>query len=263
MRSNQRFPACATRSITAPPIECASAKNGGGQSGSTTCCTKASTSTSKSEKSRTWPLRGSRKRRDEWPCPRQSIIATANPRSRRSRTVSKYFCICSPPPVKTQTVPLRPAGGAQRAKRNSAPSGVLMVPATTFSGTGLAGIETSVMAADRARWIVLKIKGGERERRSRSPLLEPASLPPISPSCRPLPVFRQADHKAAQRRKPGPMAGGLLATVAQWRTISHAYLRSHPVLPFHHRLRPVLFVARPGGRGRKPRLSALQYRAHR
>ena len=26
MRSNQRLPACATRSITAPPIECASAK---------------------------------------------------------------------------------------------------------------------------------------------------------------------------------------------------------------------------------------------
>ncbi len=26
MRSNQRLPECATRSITAPPIECASAK---------------------------------------------------------------------------------------------------------------------------------------------------------------------------------------------------------------------------------------------
>ncbi len=39
-----------------------------------------------------------------------------------------------------------PAGGAHRANRSSAPSGVLMVPLTTFSGTGLAGIETSVMA---------------------------------------------------------------------------------------------------------------------
>jgi len=77
--------------------------------------------------------------------PRQSIIATAKPRSRRSRTVSKYFSICSLRPVKTQTVPLRPAGGAQRAKRSSAPSGVLMVPLTTFSGTGLDGIETSVI----------------------------------------------------------------------------------------------------------------------
>ena len=46
MRSNQRLPACASRSITAPPIECASAKCGGGQSGSTTCCTKVSTSIS-------------------------------------------------------------------------------------------------------------------------------------------------------------------------------------------------------------------------
>jgi len=90
-------------------------------------------------------LRESRRRRDEWPCPRQSIIATAKPRSRKSRTVSKYFSICSPRPVKTQTVPLRPAGGAHRANRNSAPSGVLMVPVTTSSGTGLAGIETSVM----------------------------------------------------------------------------------------------------------------------
>jgi hypothetical protein len=90
-------------------------------------------------------LRGSRRRRDECPWPRQSIIATAKPRSRKSRTVSKYFSICSLRPVKTQTVPLRPAGGAQRAKRNSAPSGVLMVPETTSSGTGLAGIETSVM----------------------------------------------------------------------------------------------------------------------
>ena len=49
----------------------------------------------------------------------------------------------------THTVPLRPAGGAQRANRNSAPSGVLMMPLTTSSGTGLAGIETSVMTENR------------------------------------------------------------------------------------------------------------------
>src|SRR5260363_17993 len=96
-------------------------------------------------KVRTYPLRGSRSRRDEWPWPRQSIIATAKPRSRRSRTVSKYFSIISPRPLNTQTVPLRPGGGAQRAKRSSAPSDVLIVPLTTSSGTGLAGIETSVM----------------------------------------------------------------------------------------------------------------------
>ena len=60
------------------------------------------------------------------------MMATAKPRSRRSRTVSKYFSIGSLRPVNTHTVPLRPAGGAQRAKRNSAPSGVLMVPVDVF-----------------------------------------------------------------------------------------------------------------------------------
>jgi hypothetical protein len=126
--------------MTAPPIECASAKKGrrairqhhllhegfdvdlevGESRGHSPCADRASG-------------------RDECPWPRQSIIATANPRSRKSRTVSKYFSICSLRPVKTQTVPLRPAGGAQRAKRNSAPSGVLMVPETTSSGTGIGG----------------------------------------------------------------------------------------------------------------------------
>ena len=47
------------------------------------------------------------------------------------------------------------------------------------------------------------------------------------------------------------MAGGLTETVAQWRTI-HAYLRSHPVLSFHRRLRPLLQPARPGNSGRRP-----------
>jgi hypothetical protein len=47
--------------------------------------------------------------------------------------------------VKTQTVPLRSAGGAQRANRSLAPSGVVIEPVTTSSGAGLAGIETSVM----------------------------------------------------------------------------------------------------------------------
>src|SRR6516165_4577472 len=46
-----------------------------------------------------------------------------------------------------QTVPRRPAGGSQRAKRRATPSGVFRVPATKLSGTGLAGIETSFMKA--------------------------------------------------------------------------------------------------------------------
>src|SRR5262249_3574235 len=44
-----------------------------------------------------------------------------------------------------QTVPLRPGGGAQRAKRSETPSRVLTVPVTTPSGTGLAGMETRFM----------------------------------------------------------------------------------------------------------------------
>jgi hypothetical protein len=43
---------------------------------------------------------------------------------------------------------LRPTGGAQRAKRKLTPSGVLMLPVTTSSGTGLAGMETSFMVAE-------------------------------------------------------------------------------------------------------------------
>src|SRR5690606_22398366 len=93
----------------------------------------------------TWPLRGSGSWRDECPCPRQSIIATAKPRSRKSRTVSKYFSICSPRPVNRQTVPLRPCGDGHRAKRKSTPSEVLTAPLTQFSGTGFAGIESSFM----------------------------------------------------------------------------------------------------------------------
>src|SRR5258706_14838002 len=116
-------------------------------------------------------MRGSRKRRVEWPCPRQSIIATAKPRSRKSRTVSKYFSICSARPVKTQTVPLRPAGGAQRAKRNSAPSGVLIMPETTSSGAGLAGGAASGMGGGRA-WGEEdgdKKGGGKKKRRLSAP----------------------------------------------------------------------------------------------
>src|SRR2546430_11924329 len=106
----------------------------------------ASTSVSKSEKLSTCPLRGSGNCRDECPCPRQSMTATVKPRLRRSRTVSKYFSMNSLRPVKTHTVPLPPAGASQRAKRNSTPSGVVILPVTTSSGTGLPGIETSFMA---------------------------------------------------------------------------------------------------------------------
>jgi len=70
-------------------------------------------------------------------------MATAKPRARRSRTVSKYFSIHSLRPGRMHTVPRRPAGGNQRANRSETPSGVLSVPVTMHSGTGFAGIETS------------------------------------------------------------------------------------------------------------------------
>jgi hypothetical protein len=47
------------------------------------------------------------------------------------------------------TVPLRPAGGSQRAKRKLTPSGVFNSPVTKLSGTGLAGMETSFMRTVR------------------------------------------------------------------------------------------------------------------
>src|SRR5438105_6849003 len=187
-------------------------------------------------------------------------MATAKPRSRKSRTVSKYFSICSLRPVKTQTVPLRPAGGAQRANRNSAPSGVLMVPETTSSGTGLAGIETSVMRRNRLGEKGWKSRQ-ERKKEACFASLERRFTPPISFLCRPLPVFRNRN-KRLHRTTARPDGGRVIETVAQWRT-THAYLRSHPVLSFHRRLRPLLQPARSGDRRRQPRLSALQHRAHR
>src|SRR5436190_21777258 len=80
----------------------------------------------------------------------------------------------SPRPANTQTVPLRPAGGAQRANRSSAPSGVLIVPLTTSSGTGLAGIETSVMRRSRLGEKGLKSRRG-RKKGLVSPLLNAVS----------------------------------------------------------------------------------------
>ena len=159
-RSNQRLPCRAIRIITVPPIECPIAKIGGGQSGSTTSFISTSTSRSYSEKSPTWPLRGSLSVRSEPPCPRQSMVATAKPRARNSRTVSKYFSMNSARPWNRHTVPLRPGGGCQRAKRILTPSRVLSMPVTTSSGTGLAGMETRSMKFDRSRAARLIAAGG-------------------------------------------------------------------------------------------------------
>lgn len=50
------------------------------------------------------------------------------------------------------------------------------------------------------------------------------------------------------------MAGGLPEQSLNG-GLDHAYLRSHPVLSFHRRLRPPLQPARPDELGRQPRLS--------
>ncbi len=65
---------------------------------------------------------------------RQPLAAPVERRHREAAgaagrvTTSKYFSMNSVRPWNTQTVPLRPAGGGKRAKRNSRPSEVLMVP---------------------------------------------------------------------------------------------------------------------------------------
>src|SRR5215468_7894376 len=157
-------------------------------------------------------------------------MATAKPRSRKSRTVSKYFSICSLRPVKTQTVPLRPAGGAQRAKRSSAPSGVLMMPETTSSGTGLAGIETSVMGQTAIGGKGWKSRGLASESGGKYRPLERRGATSISPSCRPLPVFRETEASGCTIKTARPDGGRDIATVAQWRTIS---MRTYDLTPFY------------------------------
>ena len=105
MRENQVPESAALRSRMLPPMECASAVNGGWQLGSTISLMKSERSRSKSANERTWPLRGLPSSRSEPPCPRQSSVATAKPRLRRSATTSKYFSMYSVRPWKTQTVP--------------------------------------------------------------------------------------------------------------------------------------------------------------
>src|ERR1043166_388547 len=48
-----------------------------------------------------------------------------------------------------QTVPRRPGGGCQRAKRSDTPSGVFKQSVTKLSGTGLAEMEMSFIEAGR------------------------------------------------------------------------------------------------------------------
>jgi hypothetical protein len=82
------------------------------------CCTKVRRRLRNPRSCARNPCVPSRNCRDECPCPRQSIIATAKPRSRRSRTVSKYFSMLfGTRRLKTQTVPLRPFAGRLPARK--------------------------------------------------------------------------------------------------------------------------------------------------
>src|SRR5580658_6502585 len=93
------------------------------------------------------------------------MTATAKPRLRRSRTVSKYFSIHSVRPGRMQTVPRRPAGGAKRANRKCTPSGVFNMPVTASSGTGLAGMETSFIGGFDRNEATLIAAAAQRHRR--------------------------------------------------------------------------------------------------
>src|ERR1700730_12727752 len=96
---------------------------------------------------------------------------------------------------KRHAVPLRPAGGAKRAKRNETPSGVFKVPVTTSSGTGLAGIETRVMTFREA------LQSGSDRAES---LAADSSALPIRRPCR---FVGLADSSALPTRRPYRFVG--------------------------------------------------------
>src|SRR6478609_4172184 len=101
-----------------------------------------------------------------------------------------------------------------------------MVPLTTFSGTGLDGIETSVMMGGAWAQSAANQGAGAPKRRECRPL-ERRLVSPISPSCRPLPVFRNRN----TRLHTGP---------ARWRagyrnsrSMEDLTMRSQDLTPFY------------------------------
>src|SRR6202166_4959263 len=98
-----------------------------------------------------------------------------------------------------------------------------------------------------ARQKALENKGGSAKKAAGRRFLNAHRGSPISPSCRPLPVFREPGALKAAR-KPGPMAGGFMPQSLNG-GLFYAYLPPPPVLPFHRRLRPAVFAARQ----RRPR----------
>ena len=61
-------------------------------------------------------------------------------------------------------------------------------------------------------------QGRERQKRRDSRPLERRLGPPISLSCRPLPVFRRPEPQGCTKTKARPDGGRVNSTVAQWRT---------------------------------------------
>ena len=79
------------------------------------------------------------------------------------------------------------------------------MPLTQFSGTGFAGIETSLMtepAGGEAR------KSGTPGSRRIPRLLNVPEFPPISLSCRPLPVVQKRIIRLHTDESPARLAGG-------------------------------------------------------
>src|SRR4051794_24764545 len=132
-------------------------------------------------------------------------------------------------PAKTHSVPLRPGGGAKRAKRKSAPSAVFTVPTVAPSGTGFAGIEINCMGACDSRLIA----GEWGSQWAGSPPLDGRN--------------RRSHMKPAQairlRKFLVRPLGADRLHVALWR-ICHANFRSCPPLSFPRRLRPPVLDAR-------------------
>src|SRR5262249_795550 len=153
-------------------------------------------------------------------------------------------------PGNTHTVPLRPGGGAQRANRSTAPSGVLTVPTTTPSGTGLAGMETSCTSS---RTGVAGMETSCMESSlTEAGLYAPGGGTHVTSETKypctgnkPTPCFACAGPWAAWDEGQAIVADR--PHVAP-RRICHAYIRSSPPLSFHRRIRSAVLDARSGCR---------------
>src|SRR5580692_12324198 len=70
-----------------------------------------------------------------------------------------------------------------------------------------------------------------RVKKGFTPALLNAVLPsPISPSCRPLPAFRDLGARRLHKTKARPDGGRVIETVAHWRTIP---MRTYDLTPFY------------------------------